>query len=166
MVAVEMNGKIFSIDRRPVIERSAWKSSARVKRAVIENNIIHKLHITGVRQNLPVDLAIIIGSLCKTRQLLRRLYLKGLFCCAGATYDLAYLSVPNTRRRKGRGWQKRQAERQRCQNAQKPFLHLDPSMMKGIWFLLRRNQGDIPLPKFIFPSGLQSPFPPVGRSFG
>ena len=34
------------------------------------------------------------------------------------------------------------------------------------WFLLRRNQGDIPLPKFVFPSGLQSPFPPAGRSFG
>ena len=58
------------------------------------------------------------------------------------------------------------AQHQRRQNPEYSFLHRDPSMMKVIWFLLWRNQGDIPLPKFVFPSGLQSPFPPAGRSFG
>ena len=58
------------------------------------------------------------------------------------------------------------AQRQRHEHTQKPFFHRDPSMIKVIWFLLWRNQGDIPLPKFVFPSGLQILFPPVGRSFG
>ena len=40
------------------------------------------------------------------------------------------------------------------------FLH------QSDWCIHRMHQGDIPLPKFTVPSGPQSPFPPVGRSFG
>ena len=58
-------------------------------------------------------------------------------------------------RRRG---QQHQAERQRSQNAQYSFLHRDPSMMKVIWFLLWRNQGDIPLPKIYFSVRVSKPF--------
>ena len=40
------------------------------------------------------------------------------------------------------------------------FLH------QSDWCIHRMHQGDIPLPKFTVLSGLQSPFPPAGRSFG
>ena len=60
--------------------------------------------------------------------------------------------------RQHRSWQQRQAQAQSRQNAQKSFLHRDPSIMKVIWFLQRRNQGDIPLPKIYFSVRASKPF--------
>ena len=55
-----------------------------------------------------------------------------------------------------------QAQSKRGKQAKKSSFHRDSSMIKEFWLL----QGDIPLPKFVFPSGRQSPFPPAGQSFG
>lgn len=55
-----------------------------------------------------------------------------------------------------------QAQSKRGKQAKKSSFHCDPSMMKEFGLL----QGDTPLPKFVFPSGPQSLFPPAGRSFG
>ena len=68
--------------------------------------------------------------------------------------------------RQHRSWQQRQAQAQSRQNAQKSFLHRDPSMMKVYGASIGCTKGISPCQKFIFPSGPQSPFPPVGRSFG
>ena len=60
------------------------------------------------------------------------------------------------------------AQHQRHEHTQKPFFHRVPSMMKVVCSLLRREQGDIPLPKYFtgLPQGRRSPPPPVEPSFG
>ena len=123
-----LTGREPFVRRRRITLSGFRKAAVLLESTVVQDNVVCELdvartevHYAGVfRQKLEFG-----TRRDKVRIILTRSAACQLCCSAPVPYVRGHRGC-----RKGRCGQQRQAQAQRCQNAQKSFLHRDPSVMK------------------------------------